>query len=104
MEIPFDGELRPTTALRRLPSRGALFWIYEYSDPTDPGSFPPRPTHFSLGPARMMECSRIPTHVILFEDHGRFFEVEAALGEDASPRVQGAIERALDSLKVRPND
>jgi len=99
-DFPLNGDCAPLAAIKAIPSDGALLWLYEYSSPAHPSHFPKRPANFTLGPAVPLECAGASTHVILFQDSGRFFEVEVALGAQAPPAVGKEVREALDSLVI----
>jgi hypothetical protein len=73
----------------------------EYSNPGgEPYTFPPRGKHLTLGPVGNAECWGIPTRVALFEDVGRYFQVEVAFGPKATVALRNQVRQSLDSLHI----
>jgi len=100
--IERGGECAPTRALEALPVDGALAWVLEYHD-TQGNDFPPRPDRFSLDPTTLAshECSGShPTYLLRFQDQGRSFQAQIALGERAGDEVRDLILASLSSLVV----
>jgi hypothetical protein len=100
--IERGGECAPTRALEALPADGALAWVVEYHgmQGTD---FPPRPDGFFLDPSTLAnyECSGThPTYLFRFQDEGRSFQVQVALGEHAGGVVRDDMLASLSSLVV----
>jgi len=107
--IPTGGNCAPSPAIAALPNDGALFTLQEYGSvdgsagewPTY--TFPPRPNQFDLGPLMgPFECFGVKAHEIMFQDNGRFFQVFAMFGPDATPSLQQKVEQSLESLQVNP--
>lgn len=99
--FPTGGECAPAAAHAQLPSDGAFVWLIEYRDPQGV-DFPERPESFALDPATLgtYECSLVPSYLIRFQEHGRFFQVHVALGSEASESLGPEVMRSLESLEV----
>jgi hypothetical protein len=99
--FPTGGECAPMVAQEQLPQDGTFFWLIEYADPQGV-DFPDRPEFFELDPATLghYECSLVPSYLIRFQEHGRFFQVHVAFGSEASESLGPEVLRALESLEV----
>jgi hypothetical protein len=102
--VPNGGSCGPTAALRALPADGVLFVVMEYGDAQgEPYTFPPRAGPLGLGPlAGPTECWGVPSYSTLFEDAGRYFQVQAAFGSKALASLYQQVTRSLNSLRVAP--
>jgi hypothetical protein len=105
--VPSGGSCGPTAALKAMPAAGALFALTEYSSAEtggEPYTFPPRPERLRLGSlgSGPAECWGVKIYVILFEDGGRYFEVQAVFGPHAAASLRAEMLRSLDSLHVAP--
>lgn len=102
--VPSGGSCGPTAALKALPADGAFFAAIEYGGSmSEPYTFPSRPKRFDLGPLLgPPECWGVGDHLILFEDGGRYFQVQVVFGHDAPASVRHEVLRSLDSLQVDP--
>jgi len=99
--FPVGGGCAPTAALGSLPSDGALAWVVEYANPEVLDDFPPRPDHLSLGPlGGPTECVGEKTHMILFRDRGRYFQIFVVFGQDATDGTRSDLLSALDTMKI----
>jgi hypothetical protein len=99
--IPAGGDCAPTAAIRALPETGMLLWVLEYTNPENPYEFPPRPTSLDLGPlGGPFECIGERTHVLLFRQAGRFFQVHIIFGSAAPASLRADAAAALSSLTV----
>jgi hypothetical protein len=75
----------------------------EYGSVEQPYTFPPRPEAFDLGPlSGPFECWGVKTHLILFEDGGRYFQAHLVFGPNAPASLRQQTLRSLDSLQVDP--
>jgi hypothetical protein len=102
--VPTGGDCAPGPAIDALQQDGALFVVQEYGSVDVPHDFPPRPDRFDLGPSMgPFECFGVKAHVILFRDGGRFFQVFAMFGADASATLRQEVRQSLDSLHVDPS-
>jgi hypothetical protein len=80
-----------------------LFTVQEYGSVEEPYTFPPRSGPFSLGAVRgPFECYGTKAHVVVFQDGGRFFQVFALFGAEASSSLRREVEESLDSFRVEP--
>jgi len=101
--VPTGGDCAPRPAIDALPNDGALLTMQEYAGIDEPYTFPPRPDQFDLGPLMgPFECFGVKAHEIEFEDGGRFFQVFAMFGPDASVSLRQEVAQSLDSLRVDP--
>jgi DNA-binding beta-propeller fold protein YncE len=99
--VPSGGECAPTSAVDALPADGALFAAIEYDHPDRPSDFPPRPEAFDLGPLLgPFECWGVKTHLILFEDEGRYFQIHVVFGPAAPASLHEEVLQSLGSLQV----
>lgn len=100
--VPGGGNCGPTAALRKLPSNGVLFDVMEYSSPNgEPYTFPPRTGHLGIGPlGSPTECWGVKTHIEVFEDAGRYFQVQAAFGPKASTSLRDEVRQSLNTLHI----
>jgi hypothetical protein len=99
--LPTGGSCGPTAALRKLPPAGVLFVVTEYGNPAgEPYTFPPRGAHLALGPVGYPECWGVPTRVALFEDVGRYFQVQAVFGPKATAALRNQVRQSLDTLHI----
>jgi hypothetical protein len=101
--IPAGGDCAPTAAIRALPGNGMLLWVLEYTNPEHPYEFSPRPTSLDLGPLLgPFECIGERTHIVLFRQAGRFFQVHVIFGPAAPASLRADAAAALSSLTVEP--
>jgi hypothetical protein len=105
------GECAPDNATRDLPSDGALFWVVEYTNvgtgtgggQRAPYEFPPRSGPVQLGPVEgPFECIGVQTHLVLFRDNGRYFQVHVMFGPDAPDSLRADVRHSLDSFVAQP--
>jgi hypothetical protein len=108
--IQSGGECAPDNATGNLPADGALLWVVEYTSvgtgtegpQRAPYEFPPRDGSFQLGPLQgPFECIGVRTHLVLFRDGGRYFQVHVMLGPDASSALEADVLRSLDSFQAQ---
>jgi hypothetical protein len=94
----------PATALRQMPARGAMLFLFEYRGPTrhDVAREPGRPRHFRLDPRTLAtyECLG-RSYMVRFRDQGRVLQGHVYLGPDADARTRRDVLGVLDSLRVR---
>lgn len=101
--FPAGGSCAPTAALDSLASDGALAWMVEYDSPEVVDDFPPRPDHLSLGPlGGPTECAGRKTHMVLFRDRGRYFQIFVVLGQDVTEASRSDLLSALNSIGIEP--
>jgi hypothetical protein len=101
--VPTGGDCAPRPAIDALPIDGALFALQEYGSVDEPYTFPPRTDQLDLGPLMgPFECFGVKAHEIEFEDGGRFFQVFAMFGADASASLRQEVAQSLDGLRVDP--
>ena len=107
--VPNGGSCAPTAALRKLPADGALFAVIEYigvaGQPAagEPYTFPPRVRRLGLRPlGGPFECWGVRTHLIVFEDGGRYFQVQAVFGPRAPASLRAQVRRSLNTLRIVP--
>jgi len=98
------GGCAPTAALRQLPTDGALFQVIEYGGGGDePYTFPPRAGRLGLGPlGGPYECWGVKTHLVLFEDGGRYFQVQTVFGSRAPASLRAEVTRSLNTVHIAP--
>ena len=97
--IPAGGDCAPRAAIQALPKDGALLWVLEYTGGENPYEFPPRSATFDLGPLTgPMECVGERTHLVLFRQAGRFFQVHVMFGSRASASLRAEVATALSSF------
>ena len=106
--VPNGGRCAPTAALRKLPANGALFEVMEYVSLTaqrvsEPYAFPPRGSKLGLGSnGGPYECWGVKTHLVVFQDGGRYFQVQTVFGRAASAALRKQVMRSLNTLHVAP--
>jgi hypothetical protein len=107
--VPNGGSCAPTAALRKLPAGGALVAVMEYvsvagqAATAEPYTFPPRPRRLGLGSlGGPMECWGVRTHLLVFEDGGRYFQVQTVFGPTAPAAVRAQVKRSLNTLRIAP--
>lgn len=102
--VPSGGSCAPTAALRKLPAGGALFAVMEYvSAAAEPYTFPPRERRLGLGPlGGPTECWGVRTHLLVFEDGGRYFQVQTVFGSAAPASLRAQVRRSLNTLRIAP--
>jgi hypothetical protein len=101
--IPVSADCAPRAAIQALPKDGTLLWALEYTDGENPYEFPPRPARFGLGPlAGPFQCVGERTHVVLFRQAGRFFQVHVMFGPKASAYLRAEVTAALSSFTPEP--
>ncbi len=97
--FPNGGACAPSRAAHAVPDHGVFLFAFEYSSRVR--HFPPRPQHFSLGPLDgPYECIGTKTHLILFEDSGRFLQIHVIFGDKAGKHIRQRTLKVLDSLRV----
>jgi len=100
--VPGSG-CAPRAALRRLPADGMLFQVIEYSGVNEPYSFPPRHGRLTLGPiGGPYECWGVKTHLVVFQDGGRYFQVQTVFGARAPDSLRAQVTRSLNTLHIAP--
>jgi hypothetical protein len=104
--FPRGGACAPFAALRDLPAAGAFLWLIEYHGPRHPWDFPSRPEPFELGNRYgEFDCSGIvDTYQVLFQDEGRFFQLQVAFGPDAPDSQVREVLATMESLEVNACD
>lgn len=102
--VPTGGDCAPTAALESFSTDGALFTVMEYGSVEQQSyTFPPRPEAFDLGSlGGPFECWGVKTHLILFEDGGRYFQAHVVFGPDAPTSLHDEVKQSLDSLVIDP--
>jgi hypothetical protein len=102
--FPVGGVCAPFAALRDLPKDGAFLWLIEYHGTQHPDDFVDRPEPFDLGEFRFgreYSCDDVvPQYQLRFRQSDRYFQLQIALGTDASSSVEAEVLRALDSIRV----
>jgi hypothetical protein len=99
------GECAPTGAIKALPRNGALIWVIEYvgtAQDFNPYEFSPRSDQLNLGPAVSRECIGEPSHQLLFQKAGRFFQAEVLFGPAAPSSLQATVVESLESFRPEP--
>jgi hypothetical protein len=100
--VPGSG-CAPRAALRRLSADGMLFQVIEYSGVTEPYSFPQRHGRLALGPiGGPFECWGVKTHLVVFQDGGRYFQVQTVFGARAPASLRAQVTRSLNTLHIAP--
>lgn len=96
------GACAPTAALRQMPAEGALFQVIEYrSSGIQPYTFPPRRGRLALGPVGgPYECWGVKTHLMVFQDGGRYFQVQTVFGAKAPASLRAEVTRSLSTLHI----
>lgn len=103
--VPNGGSCAPTAALRKLPADGALFAVTEYAGDGSigPYTFPPRGKTLGLGPlGGPDECWGVKTDAVLFQDGGRYFQVQTVFGPKTSAALRAQVRRSLNTLHIKP--
>jgi hypothetical protein len=101
--VPSGGSCAPTAAISRLAKNGMLMWVLEYGKPDNPYEFSPRAQQLALGPlAGPFECVGERTHLIMFRQAGRFFQVHVLFGAQASSTLRAQAVSALSSFMPQP--
>jgi hypothetical protein len=49
-----------------------------------------------------MECWGVRTHLVVFEDGGRYFQVQTVFGPAAPASVRAQVTRSLNTLRIAP--
>jgi hypothetical protein len=103
--VPF-GICSPTT-FQHLPVHDAVLAVIEYAGTeqaaTEPYLFPPRGKSLDLGPlGGPYECVGAKTRLVLFQDGGRFFQVQTIFGRQASVALRAQVLRSLNTLHIAP--
>ena len=102
--FPFPAEPKPdgcapAGTLAAMPPSGALIVVLYYGKNLDNARFPPRPSHFKLGPARQYECfGARRSYSILFKQANRYFQIMVAFGNRAGPRTRATVLSVLDNF------
>jgi len=103
----------PAFPVKALPHDGALFWLLEYTEGSaagatgesfNPYEFPPFSDHLELGPTVTPECIGQPSHHVLFQQAGRYFQVDVLFGPAAPRSLRAAVVTSLGSLRADPSD
>jgi hypothetical protein len=103
------GECAPDNATNDLPSDGALLWVVEYTNvgtgtgggQRRPYEFPPRSGPLQLGPVEgPFECIGVRTHLVLFRDNARYFQVHVMFGPQAPDSLRSEVQQSLDSFRA----
>ena len=105
--VPKGGSCAPTAALRKLPADGALFAVIEDSGVNqaadEPYTFPQRGKTLGLGPlGGPYECWGVYMHFVLFQDGGRYFQVQTVFGRRASAALRAEVRRSLNTMHIKP--
>ena len=107
--VPDGGSCAPTAALRKLPARGVLLAVMEYigvaGQPAagEPYTFPPRANRLGLGPlGGPFECWGVQTHLMVFQDGGRYFQVQTVFGPKAPAILRAQALQSLNTLRIAP--
>ncbi len=102
--VPAGRGCGPTAALRDLPADGVLMVVMEYGSAAgEPYESPPRAGRLGLGPlGGPSECWGVKTHVVLFEDGGHYFQVQAVFGSRAPASLHAKVTRSLNTLHIVP--
>jgi len=101
--VPNGGSCAPTAALRKLPADGALYAVMEDGSADAPYIFPPRGRRLGLGPlGGPTECWGVKTHLLLFEDGGRYFQVQTVFGPAATASIRAQVRRSINTLRIAP--
>jgi hypothetical protein len=98
----------PAFPVKALPHDGALFWLIEYAgtvggESFNPYEFPPFSDHLELGPRVTPECIGEPSHHVLFQQAGRYFQVDVLFGPAAPRSLRAAVVASLESLRADPS-
>jgi hypothetical protein len=97
------GGCAPTAALRQMPADGVLFQVIEYGSTSSPYDFPPRRGRLDLGPVGgPSECWGVKTHLIVFQDGGRYFQVQTVFGAKAPAGLGAEVTRSLNTMHIAP--
>jgi hypothetical protein len=98
------GGCAPTAALRRLPADGAVFQVIDYGGSvTEPYVFPPRRGRLAVGPlGGPYECWGVKTHLMVFQDGGRYFQVQTVFGAKAPASLRAEVTQSLNTLHIAP--
>jgi len=93
----------PTDAIAKLPDDQMVFWLNEYRSPPDSiTTFPPRADPFPLENPASYECVGLPGYLTRFVDQGRYFQLQAVFGPNASDGLRQRVIDSLGSLQVDP--
>jgi hypothetical protein len=97
----------PAFPVKALPNDGALFWVIEYGglvggESFNPYEFPPFSDHLQLGPTVTPECIGEPSHHVLFQQAGRYFQVDVLFGPAAPGSLRAAVVTSLGSFRPEP--
>jgi hypothetical protein len=92
----------PEAALRDLPSDQVLSWLSEYQSPPDSLDFAPRADPFPLENLASYECVGRLGYLTTFRDQGRYFQLMAVFGPNASDALRQSVIDSLGSLIVDP--
>ncbi len=87
-----------------MPADGALFQLIEYGGSgTQPYTLPPRRGRLGLGPVGSpYECWGVKTHLMVFRDGGRYFQVQTVFGAKAPASLRAEVTRSLNTLHIAP--
>jgi hypothetical protein len=97
---PNSGCVAPTNAIKQLPDNQMVFWLVE----TGSGAtgLPPRPDPFELQNLGGYDCITRSAYLTPFADQGRYFELFAVFGSNASDTLRKDVIDSLSSLQVDP--
>jgi hypothetical protein len=99
----------PAFPVEALSRDGALFGLIEYTGTVCGGAsfnlyeFPPFSDHLELGPAVTPECIGRPSHHVLFQQAGRYFQVDVLFGQVAPRSLRAAVTASLESVRADPS-
>jgi hypothetical protein len=104
---PFPKEPRPNGCepagtLAKMPSDGALIFVWYYGSNLQYSGFPPRPAQFRLTGLARYECfGPRPSYMLRFRESNRFFQIHIAFGHRAGAATRATALRILDSFMAR---
>jgi hypothetical protein len=99
------GPCGPKAPFDSVPQNGMFLWMFEaFQTSAAPSVFPPRrPASFRLGPLKgPFECTTVKSHLILFRQHHRSFEILLGLGARATGTLRREVIRSLNSITIAP--
>ena len=77
-----------------------VFWLNEYASPPDSLTFAPNADPFPLEHLASYECVGRPGYLTRFSDQGRYFQLQAVFGRNASDVLRQHVIDSLGSLQV----